>query len=149
MEQQQQQTPVQFTVEGEPTALERHRTLKTGITYNPSAKKQTAFKEACTSFMPSNPLVGPLEASIAFYFQRPKNHYGTSKKDRGILKPDMDYFHSKRKDLDNLVKFVLDSLNRVAYEDDGQIARIVASKQYAERGYVVVNIRPLLPPSAL
>ena len=38
-----------------------------------------------------------------------------------VLKDDAPLFMSQRKDLDNLVKFVLDSLNGAAYEDDAQV----------------------------
>jgi hypothetical protein len=38
-----------------------------------------------------------------------------------VLKDDAPQFMTQRKDLDNLVKFVLDSLNGEAYEDDAQV----------------------------
>jgi Holliday junction resolvase RusA-like endonuclease len=54
------------------------------------------------------------------------------------------YIHMYCADVDNLVKFVLDSLNRVAYEDDGQVAVLSAAKLYtAGQSRVEVHMRRL------
>jgi Holliday junction resolvase RusA-like endonuclease len=45
-------------------------------------------------------------------------------------------------DLDNMIKFVLDALNKKAYLDDSQICSIKASKVYTieeSRTYVEIN----------
>jgi len=120
-----------FTVYGEPEPLSRHRSTSRGHMYNPSAKLQSEFAEACSQFMPSEPLDGPLEARLFFYFSRPRSHYRQGKYSH-ILKEDADKWHWKRKDLDNLVKFVLDSLNKRAYLDDGQICVIQSAKFYTD-----------------
>lgn len=41
-------------------------------------------------------------------------------------------FHTKRPDLDNLIKFVKDCLNGVVYQDDSQVFSIQAEKRYSE-----------------
>ena len=44
-------------------------------------------------------------------------------------------------DLDNMVKFVLDALNGVAYLDDAQISVLSASKRYSEENsYINVQL---------
>lgn len=48
--------------------------------------------------------------------------------------------HTKKPDLDNLVKAVLDALNGVAYTDDSLISDINASKSYAEKPGVYIMI---------
>lgn len=85
-----------FVVYGEPMSLQRHRVLRSGITYNPSSKLQKQFLDSCASILPDSPLEGPLEARMVFYFKRPLSHYGTGK-NKAILKPGMDIWHSKRK----------------------------------------------------
>ncbi len=123
---------VSFTVYGDPIPLSRHRTVSGGLrTYNPSANDQRKFAKACISagVLPSQPIEGPVEAIMTFYFPRPKSHYRTGKY-AGQLKDGQDVWHAKRKDLDNLVKFVLDSLNSLAYLDDGQVCSIKAMKLY-------------------
>lgn len=145
-----------FIVFGEPMALARHRTTKFGIQYNPSAKFQKRFLELSKPYLPAVPFSGPIEAKLLFYIGRPKNHFGTGKNSH-ILKDGKGYWHDSRLgikplfiifsylhirvdyffstfvfllDLDNLVKFVLDALNGVAYEDDSQISSIICAKAY-------------------
>lgn len=120
-----------LTVFGEPLSLARHRSTKAGVTYNPSMKAQRSFLESCQHLIPTTPLVGPLSASLSFHFKRPKAHYRSHQKEL-ILKEGSDVYHIKRKDIDNLVKFVLDSLNKIAYLDDSQIAVLQCIKLYTE-----------------
>lgn len=120
---------VAFTVFGEPIPLRRHMMAK-GHMYNPSSAQQRIFARACAGHLPlSGPLEGPLEATLTFFFSRPASHYRTGKF-AGTLKPGMPSWHSKRKDLDNLIKFVLDSLNGIAYLDDSQVAVLRSAKFY-------------------
>ena len=52
--------------------------------------------------------------------------------------------HTNATDVDNLVKFVLDSINKVAYLDDGQVSVLTAAKVYTQdRPRVEVQIRKL------
>ena len=86
-----------FSIYGEPQVLERHRTLKTGMTYNPSAAKQQLFRTAALKYLPSVPLNGSLEVNLMFYFARPKNHFGSGR-NSAVLKPDKsEIFQSSRK----------------------------------------------------
>ena len=127
-----EEAQISFTLYGEPIALARHRTVSGGLrTYNPSAADQKKFAKACVTaeVLPAEPLEGPIEACMTFYFQRPKHHFRTGKF-AGQLKEGQDVWHNKKKDLDNLVKFVLDSLNALAYLDDGQVCSIKAAKFY-------------------
>jgi len=120
----------EFTVKGEPIPLGRHRVAR-GHMFNPSAKFQKSFLKDCQNFLPSSPFEGPLEATLVFYFSRPKNHFRTGKFSH-LLKHDSPTWHTKRKDIDNLIKFVLDALNERAYLDDGQIVAIHSYKAYTD-----------------
>lgn len=64
-----------------------------------------------------------LVASLQFYFERPKAHFGTGK-NAGVMKPQAAFLRpggGKYGDLDNLIKLVKDALSAVAYHDDAQI----------------------------
>ena len=51
--------------------------------------------------------------------------------------------HTKKPDLDNLVKAVLDALNGVAYMDDSRISNINASKEYGREPSVWIGIHDI------
>ena len=119
-----------FVVYGEPIPLSRHM-LSGNRMYNPSAKFQKSFLNACNEFLPSKPFDGPIEILLIFYIGRPKNHYRTGKYS-SILKNDAPTWHTSRKDLDNLVKFVLDCLNKKVYIDDAQVVSIHSYKFFTD-----------------
>lgn len=87
---------IAFEIFGEPIALQRHRTLKTGVVFNPSSKQQKQFLESARPYLPSSPFEGPLEARLVFFFRRPLNHYGTGR-NSNTLKMGMDVWHDKKK----------------------------------------------------
>ena len=85
---------------------------------------------------------GPLKATIFFKFSRPKSHYGTGK-NKGKLKGSAPVYYDKKPDVDNLVKFVLDCLNGLAWDDDAQIVEIDAVKRYCDDVETVIIIETL------
>ena len=67
---------------------------------------------------PPSPLRGPLAVAMTFYLPRPKR----SKRE----------YPSVRPDIDNYCKAVMDALNGMIWQDDGQIVQLEASKRYGE-----------------
>jgi Holliday junction resolvase RusA-like endonuclease len=67
-------------------------------------------------------LEGPVEIRIACWFERPKGH---SKKRRQQAEP-----KTTKPDLDNVGKAILDALNEIAYNDDGQVFMLTIAKWY-------------------
>lgn len=86
------------------------------------------------------PLQGPLFVGVAFYFPRPAAmQWKTKPMPRARM-------FGARNDGDNLTKAVWDSLNALAFGDDGQIAEWVGCKWFAsgdEQPHVEVEIRQL------
>lgn len=81
-------------------------------------------------------LLGPLAVKIISYSPIPKS---TSKKKRlemlnGTVK------NTKKPDVDNIAKAILDGLNGVAYEDDKQVCSLTVEKFFDERPRVCVEI---------
>lgn len=50
---------------------------------------------------------------------------------------------AKKPDIDNVVKAVLDALNKVAYRDDNQVVELQIRKQYSERPRLEICIEEL------
>merc|ERR1711918_314459 len=127
---QNQKRSLEFIIPGDPVPLRRHRVAR-GMMYNPSGKDQKQFLNQSMEFMPNDPLCGPIEAVLTFKMKRPKAHYRGGKFSH-ILKADAPRYHTRRLDIDNLIKMVLDSLNGYAYYDDKQVVAIRACKEYAD-----------------
>jgi Holliday junction resolvase RusA-like endonuclease len=123
------------TIHFEPVSLKRHRHRLKGGTYDPSKKDKDDFIKAIENF-PTEKMTKPIRCTLHFYCKRPKNHYKTGKNSH-VLKDSSPKYNINNKDLDNMVKFVLDALNDKLYTDDSLIIEINCSKLYAENeGYI-------------
>lgn len=128
-----------FDVDYPPTSLKRHRHTKFGNhTYDPSAGEKKEFLKKLIPTLPKKPLTKPIKAELYFYELRPKSHYRTGKY-AGELKPAAPKYNVVRKDIDNFVKFVFDTLNKHLYNDDSQIYELVCGKYYSEREYAYIK----------
>ena len=92
------------------------------------------IRKAWTKANGETPEEGPLRVRIYFGLPIPKS---ATKANRALMVL-RKVFPTKRPDLDNLCKAVLDALNEVAYKDDSQIVTMATRKNYAEVPYVKV-----------
>ncbi len=133
-----------ITIPGEPKGKGRPRFKKCGNFTKPYTPKETAnyenYVKVC--FWSKHPqgnaplLAGEIEAEIKAYFSIPKN---TSKKKRQLML-DGDINPTKKPDMDNIAKIILDSLNNIAYHDDSQIVRLVVEKKYSNNPRVELKL---------
>ena len=84
-------------------------------------------------------LKGNIYATLKAYFGLNKGDYGKAGPNKqgkgklsGAIRP------TKKPDIDNIVKIVLDSLNGVAYIDDSQVVALLVEKHYAEKPCVEI-----------
>lgn len=76
---------------------------------------------------------------VAALFAIPKR---ATKKERELMLND-SIRPTKRPDIDNILKAVLDGLNGVAYNDDAQVIGVVGEKFYAENPeQLIIEVRP-------
>lgn len=87
---------------------------------------------------PRNPFSGPLVMELLVHHPIPASW---SKKDRQAAL-DGETACMAKPDLDNVVKLVLDALNKIVYTDDKQVVGILARKQYGMDPRVEVKIKP-------
>lgn len=127
---------VTVTIPGEPKAKARPRmNTRTGRAYTPGTTIQYEnWTKACFINQGGTKLEGQVKATIHCYYSIAKS---TSKKKReqmvqGIVRP------TKKPDLDNVAKSILDSLNKIAYEDDSQVVSLCIDKYYSEEPRVVL-----------
>lgn len=126
------------TIQFEPVSLKRHRHRLKGGTYDPSKKDKDEFIKVIDE-LPTDKMTKPLKCKLHFYCKRPKSHYKSGKKSNE-LKDSAPKYNTNNKDLDNMVKFVLDALNDKLYTDDCLIVEINCIKSYSDGdGYIYVK----------
>lgn len=130
------------TVNFEPVSLKRHRHRLKGGTYDPSKKDKDDFVKAVGD-LPENKMSTPIKCELQFFCKRPKNHYKTGKKSNE-LKDNAPKYNTNNKDLDNMVKFILDALNDKLYVDDCLIIEINCKKLYSDsEGYIYMKFEEI------
>jgi Holliday junction resolvase RusA-like endonuclease len=130
---------VKIIIDGNPQGKGRPRFLRrTGTAYTPKETKDYEDKVKKTYLNSENPYIfeGQLCAEINAYYPIPKP---TKKKDKelmlqGIILP------TKKPDLDNVAKIILDSLNDIAYHDDSQVVSLTINKFYSEEPRVELRL---------
>ena len=104
---------------------------KNGRMYDPSSKdkKQTWLQIA--KYRPKLPLAGDISIKLIFYMERPKSHYRTGKY-KNLLKDNAPEYHSFTPDIDNLCKYVFDTIQgkHGMICDDSQICVLYTEKKY-------------------
>jgi Holliday junction resolvase RusA-like endonuclease len=131
-----------FKIPGNPKALKRHRTFRKGDftgSYDPSKGDKADFLALASKHAPEQPFTGPLHLKLTFCFSRPKHHYRTGKNSH-LLKDNAPHYHTKTPDLDNLEKFVADSLNGIFWKDDSIICSVSKEKIYGDSPYIEIGV---------
>lgn len=111
----------------EPKPKGRPRFTRSGHAYTPETtqnyeqKISEYYKEQTDDFYN-----GAIQIRLTFLMPIPKS---TTKKMRRLIETG-NIKYTKKPDLDNLQKAVLDALNGIAFSDDKIITRIVAEKKY-------------------
>ena len=110
---------MKFVVEGKIKGKARPRwSSASGCMYTPPETKQyESYIAHCFRLAGGEKLEGAVALSITMLFAIPKN---TKKADRELCKFN-EILPTKKPDIDNCLKAVMDGLNKVAYEDDKQV----------------------------
>lgn len=82
------------------------------------------------------PIEGRVKVRIIAYFKIPK---GTNKKNEELMLSG-NISPTKKPDIDNIEKIILDAMNSLAFKDDNQITKLEIEKVYSEEEKVYVKI---------
>lgn len=136
---------VRFTVPGQPKGKARARTVRRGggksFSYTPEGTIlyenliKTCYLQDAGHVLFNDGQ--PLEVSITAFYEVPKSY--SKKKKQEML--DGQLYPTKKPDIDNIAKCVLDALNKLAYRDDTQVVRLHMEKHYDQVPRVEVEIR--------
>ena len=130
----------EFEVPGKITGKGRPRVnTQTAIAYTPSKTKD--YEELIKQYFiikyrGIEPLEGRICVSVKAFVSVPKN---ASKKEKvemlaGNISP------TKKPDIDNIAKIVLDALNKLAFKDDNQVTKLNVEKVYSEDEKIYIKI---------
>jgi len=130
---------VTFEIPGKPFAKQRPRfSRRNGRAFTP---KETISFERQVGVIAAQyfdrPFSGPVRLSVAATFE-PAKSWSKKKVAGHINRP-----HTQRPDGDNILKAVSDGLNRIAFEDDAQIAAFSFSKVWGPVARTVVTVEAM------
>lgn len=130
----------EFEVPGKITGKGRPRVnTTTAIAYTPAKTKE--YEELVKQYFiikyrRINPLEGRIKINITAYFSVTKN---TSKKqEESMLNNTIS--PTKKPDIDNIAKIILDALNKLAFKDDNQITKLEIEKKYGTEEKIFIKI---------
>ena len=136
---------IHFIIEGRAQPQGRPRAVRMGAgvrMYDPPKSK--AYKQMVSTKVRSHMnlngiqmLTEPLAVHLNFYFTPPKSY---SKKRIRAIEAKEELF-TKKPDLDNLAKSILDSCNNLLFKDDSQIVGLTIGKHYGHEDYVDVKVQ--------
>jgi Holliday junction resolvase RusA-like endonuclease len=98
------------------------------------AQKKAVRDFALTKIESSLNIKKVFSTVFCFYFSPPKSL--STKKKISLI----NHYHRKKPDIDNLVKFYLDALKGILWEDDAQIPHLTASKFYCDQPRTEIEI---------
>ncbi len=142
---------LKFVVPSEPIAQPRqkHRIISPKAedkrpfvhVYVPESHRVHKFKAmvalSARQLIGSDKFTGPVSVYLKFVMPRPKHKLRKTK-------PNPRYAHTGKPDIDNLQKSVFDALNQIAWDDDSQVAEVVATKTVAagnEKSHLTIEIK--------
>lgn len=155
---------IHFEVPGNPKAQKRHRNWQRGKargTYDPSASDKADFLALCRDNAPEKPIEGVVLLRVVFWMPIPKNatkRFKADVEDFDLIytgtnggfpgKGEILHFciprgvaHTKaRFDIDNQIKFIMDALAGVYWQNDGQVQIGWAYKVYSHRPRTEIEI---------
>jgi len=111
----------------------------TGVVYTPTRTKnyESLVEQYFLLKYPRfKALEGRIKVSIIAYFSIPK----TTKKSDINEMLENNISPTKKPDIDNIVKSILDSMNKFAFKDDNQITKLEVEKKYSLEDKVYVKI---------
>lgn len=122
---------VRFTIPGEPVGKGRPRFYQGhAVTPKKTREQEKLIKQMYLAQANGRAWMNgePLEVFVRFYYPVPKSY---TKKRRAAIE-NFEELPTKKPDIDNCLKLLLDACNGVAWADDTQVISVTADKFYAD-----------------
>ena len=130
-------------IPGNPIPKKRHRTVRnkhTGIvnSYDPQREEKEAYGLIIEASKPICYENEPIALKLYFLLPIPKS-FSKKQTEQAI---DWELMPSKRPDLDNYIKFIMDCCNGILYKDDSQVVFIESVKAYSTEPHTQIKVWP-------
>lgn len=126
---------MKFTIEGKPVGKGRPRLARWGVyTPNKTINYENLVKFSYLQVTNDKLVDCAIKIEIWAYFEPPKSE--SKKKQKELL----GQAYTKRPDIDNISKSILDGLNGIAYGDDNQVTELIVHKLYSDRARAEIEI---------
>lgn len=131
---------VYFEILGKPMGKGRPRLGRYGVHTPPrTANYETLVKWTfANKYKDFELMKGSIRATITATFEIPKSY--SKKQKENAMK---NFYYTHKPDCDNIAKIILDSLNKLAYEDDNQISTLIVIKMYGPKEKVTVELEEI------
>jgi len=130
---------LQFEIFGVPIPQKRPRATRRGEfikVYDAQGTEKTKIKWQIKSLYREEPLACPLFVDITYFLPIAKS---ITKRNRAEMLANIQP-HTKKPDVDNMIKWSFDCLNDIVFEDDSQIVEVRARKRYSTEPRTVIRI---------
>ena len=126
-----------FTVYGKPMGKQRPRVTRYGTFTPPETRAMERAIQATYRLSGGRMMDGYVCVNVQAYYPIPKSTSKVARlrMEKRIVRPGV------KRDIDNVVKLVMDALNGVAYKDDSSVVMLGAAKYYSEDPCVVVEVK--------
>lgn len=128
-----------FTVKGDPRGKQRPRLTRSGIVYTPSETTHYEKSVKASYYMAGGTKIeGPVKITVWAFLRIPESKSAKAKMEMSGQPA------TKKPDIDNILKIILDGLNGVAYDDDKQVVQATVYKGYRTEPSVVVDVEAVI-----
>lgn len=129
---------ISFEIKMKPFGKERHR-FGRGTVYTP---KKTSSHEIMIGNLANTAMRGRqiLKCACSVFIIVEEEVPKTWPKWKREAALDGFIAHTKKPDIDNIGKLILDSINGIVYKDDSQVRRLTVNKRFAECNKTTVDI---------
>lgn len=132
---------ITFNIPGKPFGKQRPRATARGGFARVYTPQETVSFERQVGVIArqlfDHPITGPVRIAVIATFA-PAASWSKRKVAALVGQP-----HTQKPDSDNIVKAIKDSLNRIAWVDDSQVAEMFVSKVWGQTNQTLVTIGPM------
>jgi Holliday junction resolvase RusA-like endonuclease len=134
----------------DPVPQARHR-VNGRRTFDPHTEHKRALRNGILRYLDNayGITTGPLTTScvsieLTFLIKRPISHFVNGNRSNGLRESYQNRMPTTSGDIDNYVKFFLDAIDGIFFQNDRDVISIKAMKLYCNesRGRIIYNIRP-------